>query len=91
MEKDTIDVEAILARLAETKSRSALDEWLEASASRAEDFWLVMDRAVEIKKLAAGLVFWNEMSGQPCPVKYNQVRLAVRAREAARAAREKRD
>lgn len=85
-----MDAKAILEGLNPGRA-SAFDRWLDEDAERTEQFWAVMEgastRRVGIDKAIAA---WNaaaDAAGEPdsrCPVKYNQVRVALRQREAAR-------
>ena len=86
-----MDVDAILASL-ETGRAGVLEQWLDENPERTAKFWRLVEGAqkkrVGIDKAIAA---WNaavDASGDPpedrCPVKQNQVRLALRLREAER-------
>lgn len=88
----TIDVDAILAGMKPAKPIGAFDRWLAEDSKRTESFWQLIEAGTERGHgIGPLLEAWNASTGSPCPVKYNQVRVAFKAREAARAAREKRD
>lgn len=88
----TIDVDAILAGMPPVRKVGAFERWLDEDPDRAAKFWTLMEAGTERGHGIGPLIeAWNASSGFPCPVKYNQVRVAFKAREAARAAREKRD
>lgn len=81
-----IDVDAILSDIVPSRPVSALERWLADDPTRATAFWDLMDRGtargLSIQSLVAA---WNDRSGHPVPVKYNQIRLALREREKQRA------
>jgi hypothetical protein len=88
------DAAAILDSVEPGRNVGALPRWLDADADRAEAFRAVMvsgqSRGHSIQRLLAA---WNESAGDGedrCPVKYNQVRMAVRQWEAERAAQSRR-
>lgn len=85
-----MDVEAILASLTPGRA-SAFDEWLSEDPKRTANFWAVMEGALRLRVgIDKAISAWNsaaDADGKPenrCPVKYNQVRLALRQREAER-------
>lgn len=85
-----MDVDAILASLQPGRA-SVFEEWLESDKVRAEKFWAVIEGASRLRVgIHKALEAWNaaaDAAGEPesrCPIKYNQVRLALRQREAAR-------
>lgn len=82
MEKDTIDIDAILAGMVPSRPIGAMSRWLEEDADRAASFWRLLEvgtaKGLGVRPL---LDAWNAKSGHPCPVKHNQVRQALRDRE----------
>lgn len=79
-----IDPYAILASLTNGRG-SALDDWLSEDPERAANFWIVIEGANRKRNgIDKALAAWNaasEAAGEPdfvCPVKYNQVRIALR-------------
>lgn len=86
MAGDTIDIDAILAGMGPGKPVGAFDRWLAEDENRTAQFWSLLEKGsakgLGIQPL---LLAWNEKSGHPCPVKYNQVRVALREREKRRA------
>lgn len=85
-----MNAEAILASLRPGRT-SAFEDWLNADRKRADQFWAVLEGAARMRVgIHKALEAWNaaaDAAGEPdsrCPVQYNQVRLALRQREAAR-------
>lgn len=77
-----IDIDAILATLPPRKPIGGLDRWLAEDDERAERFWSYIEAGRARGHGFSPLVdAWNRASGSPCPVKYNQVRIAYRERE----------
>lgn len=88
MKSKPIDIEAILATIPDGRSPGTLDRWLAADQERSTRFYGLMTRGQAMgKSLDKLLGAWNaHHEGEDrCPVKQNQVRLALRAREAERA------
>lgn len=81
MAADTIDIEAILGRLAPAKPVGAFDRWLAEDADRAEQFWALLEAGQARGHGIGPLVeAWNAATGQVIPVKANQVRVKLRER-----------
>lgn len=81
------DGSALLAKLEPQRRPSAFNDWLDADPERTAAFWTLMDGAATMRiGLHKALALWDsEYPDHPCPVKYNQVRQALRDREAKRA------
>ena len=88
MKSKPIDIDAILATIPDGRSPGTLDRWIAADPERADRFFGLMERGQMCGKSLERLVAaWNAHHDglDRCPVKQNQVRLALKARESARA------
>ena len=84
MGADTIDLDAILATIPDSRSPGTLDRWIAEDPERTERFFELMTRGQAAgKSLEKLLGAWNAHvpPEDRCPVKYNQVRVKLRERE----------
>ena len=77
----SFDVESILAILPPARPVGAFDRWLAEDADRTERFWMLID-AGQARGHGLGPLIeaWNAATGEPIPVKQNQVRVKLRER-----------
>lgn len=82
-----MDVDTILAGLAPRRIVGTLERWETANPKRAADFWRLIEGAhAKGVGLAIALQAWDanvDTEADRCPVKQNQVRLALNKRIAA--------
>ncbi len=86
MKSKPIDIDAILATIPEGRSPGVLERWIAADPERADRFFGLMSKGRAMGKSMEKLVSaWNaHHTGEDlCPVKQNQVRVALIARESA--------
>lgn len=77
----------MLSKLEPQRRPSAFNDWLASDPERASAFWYLMEGAAALRTgLHKALALWDsEYPDHKCPVKYNQVRQALRERETKRA------
>jgi len=78
----SFDLDAILASLPPAKPVGAFDRWLTEDPERADRFWALVE-AGQARGHGLGPLIeaWNAATGEPIPVKQNQVRVKLRERE----------
>mgnify|MGYP006921296244 CR=1 FL=1 len=81
LDRTAIDIGAILASLPPAKPVGAFDRWLAEDPDRTERFWMLID-AGQARGHGLGPLIeaWNAATGEPIPVKQNQVRVKLRER-----------
>lgn len=80
-----MDVDTILAGLAPKRTIGPLQRWEEANPKRAADFWrLIAGARAKGVGVELAVAAWNancDTEADRCPVKQNQVRVALDKRE----------